>query len=401
MVNFILIKTSSAPGRLEKKTFYRLSIGIWCLMVVFLTNCYNGLMITDLNSPLPGSKIESFRDLLCDQTLFDVKPDFNITQWMETSKMTWFWDKVQDYFFNEKNGSLINPYETKECFRIWSPSSASAILVNVNLPGNELFWQMDHIYRQNIKDIMKMWAYSDKIMLSLLHPAHAREPQEIEKIRIKDKRYPTENELAIADELEITNCQQKSAYITDSNQISLEMYFLSRNYEKKQFYTEKNDMIRVEIEAWQFEKVGNSKIPGYYRWMIDSGIYYRLEDEKVARKNRGREPLIKIKEEKERLEGVSSLSGGLITLFMLCGGLLFLAVMSFIFLECRHIVLKLFGKCRTTISNFTVKYYLNLSMAVQGFWRKVKKYRQVSKIKTPSKNPCLNKIKKIYVRMAK
>jgi hypothetical protein len=58
----IFEESSSAPVMLEKKTFYRLSIGIWYLMVVFLTNCYNGLMITGLNSPLPGIKIQSFRD---------------------------------------------------------------------------------------------------------------------------------------------------------------------------------------------------------------------------------------------------------------------------------------------------------------------------------------------------
>jgi hypothetical protein len=93
----------------------------------------------------------------------------------------------------------------------------------------------------------------------------------------------------------------------------------------------------------------------------------------VARKNRGREPLVKVKKEKERLEGVSSLSGGLITLFMLCGGLMSLAATSFIFLECRHIVLKLLGICCNTIWKFLVKYYLSLSMAFEVCWSKVKK----------------------------
>jgi hypothetical protein len=42
-------ETSSVPAKIEKKTFYRLSIGIWCLMVAILTNCYNGLMISILH----------------------------------------------------------------------------------------------------------------------------------------------------------------------------------------------------------------------------------------------------------------------------------------------------------------------------------------------------------------
>jgi hypothetical protein len=68
-------ETSSAPASLEKKTFYRLSIGIWCLMVATLTSCYNSLMITGLNSPLPGTQILSFPDLLCDRSLVDAKQD--------------------------------------------------------------------------------------------------------------------------------------------------------------------------------------------------------------------------------------------------------------------------------------------------------------------------------------
>jgi hypothetical protein len=93
----------------------------------------------------------------------------------------------------------------------------------------------------------------------------------------------------------------------------------------------------------------------------------------LARKKRGREPLVMVKKEKERLEGVSSLSGGLITLFMLCGCLISLALTSFIFLECRHIVLKLLGICRNTLWKFLVKYYWSLSMAFEVCWSKVKK----------------------------
>jgi hypothetical protein len=121
-------ETSSAPGQLEKKTFYRLSIGIWCLMVAILTNCYNGLMITDLNSPLPGSKMESFKDLLCDKSLLEKKPDFNITQWIEASKISSYWASVYRVNFGkDRNISVINPYESRDCFRIWTPELQAAI----------------------------------------------------------------------------------------------------------------------------------------------------------------------------------------------------------------------------------------------------------------------------------
>ncbi len=50
----------------------------------------HGLMINGLNSPLPGSKIESFKELLCDQALLDAKQDFNVSQLLETSKISFY-----------------------------------------------------------------------------------------------------------------------------------------------------------------------------------------------------------------------------------------------------------------------------------------------------------------------
>jgi hypothetical protein len=232
--------------------------------------------------------------------------------------------------------------------------------------------------------------YSDKIMLSLLYPGHAREPQSIKRVTSQEERFYTMEELAVADELEITNCEQKSAYITNSDLISTEMDFLSKNYVDKQFYTKKDDMIRMEMETWKFDKVRKTKIPNLYRWIIDSGIYYRLEVEKEGRQNRGREPLVKIQKEKARLEGVSSLSGGLITLFMLCSGLMSLSFMSFIFLECRHLILKQL-----------VKYYLKMTMAFRKCWIRVGKFKKISKIyhhQMFRKRKCYNKIHVLTIK---
>ncbi|OXA49824.1 hypothetical protein Fcan01_15863 [Folsomia candida] len=53
------------PGKLEKTIFFRTSFGAWILMSVILVNCYNGIIITDLNAPLPGESPSVFKDLLC------------------------------------------------------------------------------------------------------------------------------------------------------------------------------------------------------------------------------------------------------------------------------------------------------------------------------------------------
>jgi hypothetical protein len=104
-------------------------------------------------------------------------------------------------------------------------------------------------------------------VLSLIHPGHGREPQELQKIRNTKKRHPLAVEQDVANQLEITNCKQKSAYISYSEDIDLEMDFLSRNYFAKKFYTGEEKILQ-EMEGWMMHNVRNTKIQSYYRWMI-------------------------------------------------------------------------------------------------------------------------------------
>lgn len=54
------------PRKLEKNSAFRLIFGCWIIVCVFITNCYNGLMITGLNSPLAATTVNTFKDLVCD-----------------------------------------------------------------------------------------------------------------------------------------------------------------------------------------------------------------------------------------------------------------------------------------------------------------------------------------------
>ncbi len=103
-----------------------------------------------------------------------------------------------------------------------------------------------------------------------------------------------------------------------------------------------------------FSRVRNTKISGYYRWMIDFGIYERLV-EKVVRKNKLRKPR-KNKEENEvmRPEGVRVWRVDW-SLSLFFGGVISLALT-----EIRHI-----------IWNMLVKFYLSLRMALKVLKHKI------------------------------
>jgi hypothetical protein len=298
-------------------------------------------MITDLNSPLPGSKIKSFEDLLCDRSLFNAKQDFNITRWLESSKISRYWNQIYGSTF------LTNPYESKNCFRIWSQDTKGFDWTDFKRPFNNFFQELSRLYDLQMNAMMEiskggmqpaLLPYSEKIMWSLLHPGHAREPKNIEKIRLGEKRFPTKTEIQSANQLEISNCDKKSAFIWDSKEIAIELNILSKNYPKKAFYTGK-DSIRDEMEGYVFTGIRNTKIPTYYKWLINSGIYGRLDTEILSRRTKGQQIAT------SEAEGVSSLSGGLVTLFILCGGGISLAVISFI-LECHYLLFNCIDFCR-------------------------------------------------------
>ncbi len=127
-------------------------------------------------------------------------------------------------------------------------------------------------------------------------------------------------------------------FFAPSARIDIESDFYSRNYPWKKFTRGNTDqMYPVNIWGWSFQgsisKQG-IKIRRYFSSLIDSGIYYRLYVEILARKNIGRRPVFKREPEIN-----SSLSGGMVTLFILCGAFLGLTALVII-VECRWAIIQ-------------------------------------------------------------
>ncbi|OXA46019.1 hypothetical protein Fcan01_19266 [Folsomia candida] len=89
----IFEESSHIPRKAEQQNLFRLVLGGWILMSIILTNCYNGLMISYLNSPFPHGNIpEKFQDLLCDDEDAKIIKAYgdgkNVTSWLNTAKVT-------------------------------------------------------------------------------------------------------------------------------------------------------------------------------------------------------------------------------------------------------------------------------------------------------------------------
>lgn len=71
-------ETGFMPSKVEKSTFYRISLGIWCIMSVIFTNGYNGLMIQELNAPRKLFHPDTFDHLRCQNLFDDYIDDYNL-----------------------------------------------------------------------------------------------------------------------------------------------------------------------------------------------------------------------------------------------------------------------------------------------------------------------------------
>lgn len=80
-------KTGFMPCILTKSTFFRLSLGTWCIMSVILANCYNGFVISELNASEKFFHPDKFEHLLCNNELNDAAKFMSLRKRMSSHEV--------------------------------------------------------------------------------------------------------------------------------------------------------------------------------------------------------------------------------------------------------------------------------------------------------------------------
>lgn len=140
------------------------------------------------------------------------------------------------------------------------------------------------------------------------------------------KRYPNETEIRNSIEREVVNCDKKTVLISPLDSLDAEYNFLSNNYPYKKFYKGRDTLVgaRGFIIGMTFTIDGKmSKVPKYFQYLIDTGIYGRIVQELSDRKFSSRKPAVR-----NDLEGVTAfgLDGTIVTIFILSGTCVILAL---------------------------------------------------------------------------
>ncbi|OXA37496.1 hypothetical protein Fcan01_27719 [Folsomia candida] len=176
----IFDEPNSIPGCVEGKSFHRLVFGCWTLMAIFLTNCYTGLVITELNAPHPSVQPETISDLACGDHF---RPTGNITKWAEAENILKYWSPLHraislGYYNKTVSQMLENPFESEACYRLLSPPLDSVpFYFNTSsgrvFPSTYIFLKIyavfkDMFIQKDLKDVDHK-AYPEML---LLRPGH-------------------------------------------------------------------------------------------------------------------------------------------------------------------------------------------------------------------------------------
>lgn len=126
-------------------------------------------------------------------------------------------------------------------------------------------------------------------------------------------------------ETEVVECG-KSVVVLPSKLVQAEIEYLARNYPAANWFKSR-ESLQTEPIGIAFRNTGISKIPGYYKSLVEVGIYGRLNQEYYARKNFQRKRAGEWG--METLPDKMTMDGCISTLFIICAGVAGLAVFVF------------------------------------------------------------------------
>ncbi|OXA37470.1 Transposable element Tc3 transposase [Folsomia candida] len=293
----IFEESGFVPREMERKPFFRYIFGSWLLICGILTNCYNGLMITELNAPLPGYSPEMFEDLICGTPARRVMSSYLNRKKVRGELALWF--NQQFGGFLKTWGSrqfLTKPFETYKnstsCFSLLS----HPISEKYRGIGTYEFsqFQLEYAfspYDETVNDVSQIrLSKHSLVMYLLLNPSHPRGPKCEGEAARTTSTYSKQG-LLNSIETEILKCE-RTVFVAKSTELRSEKAFYKKHYDWIHFH-EGRDTLDAKPFGFQFDLEGNSRVPEYFKSLFETGVYIRLEKEGLERKYSSRSPVVR------------------------------------------------------------------------------------------------------------
>lgn len=234
-----------------KITFIRLILGTWSLFLIFLTNAYDGLMITDLNAPLRGSHPIYWKYLVCDTNdrlnLLSASQSDQLSMQSWVNRMTGS-QRGASYWKNsvaDRINEFIKPGDqnvSQDCFRLLSHVKKEKPGIRnydfLIYLGTETHYLYDINNPRYLAIFKKHQSIKGATYLSLLldfaNPKHAYHAEVMNNYVKINKTQVTPEIADAAVEQEAAGCE-KTVLITKSRMISAQLGHPSKWYPSKEW----------------------------------------------------------------------------------------------------------------------------------------------------------------------
>jgi len=314
-------ETYSIPSRIRNNQIYRMATCLWLLSAIVVTNIFISHVISGLNAPLPGQKLETIHDISTKGEISkEIFKRYNRRQFESVrSNYTRFFN-LFDYNHSDEIDRPFNGF--------------SVLSEPLNLPHLQNVWlhaSNPYLYKilHDVSSMLELCkpektpTFSHcRTLLKLMTSSFRHNPSAHEHKRPwKDSEYARE----VVEE-ELANCE-KSIYLERSDQ--LEFKYMSNHYPKKKFYYLKEGFAS-RFEVWVFENMQRLRIPALFGYMLESGIYHQLHKLSIVKQQ-----LKRIRVTDEILNRINKpitldMTSSVQTVFIIYSAMALLAIISFL-----------------------------------------------------------------------
>ncbi|OXA41998.1 hypothetical protein Fcan01_23315 [Folsomia candida] len=204
----LLDDSTPVPRSVENVTFYRYIFIAWGPVALLLTNCYSGLITTELSAPLKQTRPSRFEDLICRNShLLKLPAKDGIAQ---VKKSQEFGRHLAYYKSPHFWLSTINPLASDDCYAMLSPP----IIDHWGVKMYSLlfkFSKFDWIFDEPTW-AKKGFVAEELLEVLLMNMSHSLIPSRLSKI--KDKSNLSMTDMRELVEQDVTDCGKKRVFVS-------------------------------------------------------------------------------------------------------------------------------------------------------------------------------------------
>ncbi|OXA54922.1 hypothetical protein Fcan01_11865 [Folsomia candida] len=275
------------PDTVRTTLFFKIMLAVWAPVAILLTNCYIGLMISELNAPWKGAHPEFFEGLICDKSPLKILKGIAMSA-NEWKRLVEFDKLVQNSDRNRYNNWDTRIVHDRDCFTFISLRSDNSPPYWYNTPlyirtleTRTLFQFLPHLMSNPVK---KSEIIEFLLGDPLYHYLGSRQSVRVRRQANFDNAFPYHKKTRDKKHqfnISPSECK-KTAYISEVYRIDAKLQHLQRKFRETKYFKGK-DLLHQKMEGFAFRAGGRSAVPRNFDSLYEAGIIGRLKVESISR----------------------------------------------------------------------------------------------------------------------